>query len=80
MPAKSQAVANRLQVPDSPRKSVPTFASIHDLTFSALEKEIAASGLPAIHARAFWRALHREAATTFADRADFDRAFFGELR
>ena len=51
---------------------MPTFASIHDLTFSALEKEIAASGLPAIHARAFWRALHREAATTFADRADFE--------
>ena len=47
-------------------------ASLHDLTFPALEKQIAAAGLPKIHTRALWRALHREAATSFADRADFE--------
>ncbi len=46
-------------------------ASLHDLTFSALEREIVASGLPAVHTRALWRALHREAATNLDARPEF---------
>ena len=52
----------------------PTFLfvrPIHDLTFSNLEKEIAASGLPPVHTRALWRALHREAETDLEAREDF---------
>lgn len=33
--------------------------SIHDLTYAALEQELAADGLKAIHARALWKVLHR---------------------
>ena len=49
-----------------------TFASIHDLTFSALENEIVASGLAAFHTRALWRALHREAATSIQSSENFE--------
>ena len=45
--------------------------SLHDLTFSNLESEIIASGLPAIHARALWRAVHRDAERNLAGRTDF---------
>ncbi len=33
---------------------------IYDLTFAALERELAASGLRPAHARTLWRAVHRE--------------------
>ena len=49
---------------DPPRIPVATSASIHDLTFTALEKQIVASGLPAIHTRALWRAIYREVLTS----------------
>ena len=49
----------------------PTPRSLHDLTFSALERELAAAGVKPIHARALWRALYREAATCLTDRPDF---------
>ena len=45
--------------------------SLHDLTFPALERELVASGLRPVHARALWRALHREGQTELAGRADF---------
>lgn len=34
--------------------------SLHDLSYSALEQELVASGLSRVHTRALWRALHRE--------------------
>lgn len=46
-------------------------ASIHDLTFSALEREIQADGLSPVHARTLWRALHREYHTSPVAREDF---------
>ena len=51
-------------VPSSPR-------SLHDLSFAALEQELAAAGVRPIHARPLFRALHREAALGLDDRADF---------
>jgi 23S rRNA (adenine2503-C2)-methyltransferase len=44
---------------------------IYDLTFSALESELVASGLRPIHARPLWRALHRDGGAALQDRADF---------
>jgi 23S rRNA (adenine2503-C2)-methyltransferase len=41
------------------------------MTFGALEQEIAASGVRPIHARALWRALHRDAETELLARTDF---------
>ena len=49
----------------------PPVRCIHDLTFSSLEKEIAASGLSAVHARALWRAVYREGETKLESRDDF---------
>ncbi len=46
-------------------------AHLHDLTFSDLENEIAASGLPPVHARALWRAIHRDGETDLVGRTDF---------
>jgi 23S rRNA (adenine2503-C2)-methyltransferase len=48
-----------------------TAASLHDLTFPSLEREIVAGGLSRAHARTLWRALHREAETALLSRADF---------
>jgi 23S rRNA (adenine2503-C2)-methyltransferase len=45
--------------------------SLHDLTFSALEREIVAAGHRPAHARVLWRALYREAAHDLSDRPDF---------
>ncbi len=54
--------------------------SMHDLTFAALERELAASGVKPAHAKAMWRALHRETEAdpanladpaTFVNRSDF---------
>jgi 23S rRNA (adenine2503-C2)-methyltransferase len=45
--------------------------SLHDLTFSAMERELAASGVKPIHARALWRSLYREMETELTQRADF---------
>ena len=44
---------------------------IHDLSFSALEAELAASGLRAVHAKTLWRALHRAGAEDLGLREDF---------
>lgn len=49
----------------------PIPRSLHDLSFSALEGELAASGVKPVHARPLWRALYREPAQTLAGRADF---------
>jgi len=49
----------------------PTLSSLHDLTLSALERKLLASGVRPVHARALWRALYREMATHLDDRPDF---------
>ena len=43
--------------------------SLHDLTFSALQREM--SHLSSVHANGLWKALHRDAETDFASRNDF---------
>ena len=43
--------------------------SLHDLTFSALETELAAEGVSPVHARTLWRALHRDPGCNLAERA-----------
>jgi 23S rRNA (adenine2503-C2)-methyltransferase len=43
--------------------------SLHDLTFSALAREMGT--LPSVHGQALWRALHREAATQLDECAGF---------
>jgi len=45
--------------------------AIYDLSFAALERELAASGVRPAHARALWRALHRGGAAELAGRGDF---------
>lgn len=50
---------------------LPTSRSLYDLSYSALERELAASGVKPIHARALWRALYREAAVGLTGRTDF---------
>ena len=50
---------------------LPLKKSLHDLTFPALERELLASGIRPVHARALWRALHREGQVELAGRADF---------
>ena len=45
--------------------------SLHDLTFSALEREIVSAGLSAVHTRTLWRALHRNAVLNLSTPADF---------
>lgn len=42
-----------------------------DLPFSELERELAADGLKPFHARALWRAMHFETATSLANRTEF---------
>ncbi|MEI8233494.1 MAG: 23S rRNA (adenine(2503)-C(2))-methyltransferase RlmN [Verrucomicrobiota bacterium] len=49
----------------------PTPRSLHDLPFPALEQALVLAGIRPVHARALWRALHREAALELATRADF---------
>jgi len=44
---------------------------IYDLSFAALEGELAASGLRPAHARTLWRALHRDGTADLAARQDF---------
>ncbi len=41
-----------------------------DLSFPELEREIAAAGLKPFHARALWRAMHFETATSLSDRTE----------
>ena len=48
----------------------PTPTALHDLTFSSLQRELAASGVAQVHARALWRALYRQLATHFDENAD----------
>lgn len=55
----------------SPAVSSAARQSLHDLTYSALERELVAAGVSPVHLRALWRALHREAAVSLHDRADF---------
>src|SRR5262245_59487116 len=45
--------------------------SLHDLSYSALERELVASGISSVHARALWRALHRAAEASAWDQAGF---------
>jgi 23S rRNA (adenine2503-C2)-methyltransferase len=42
-----------------------------DLTFPEIERELVAGGLPAVHARPLWRAIHRDAQVDLTTRADF---------
>ena len=44
---------------------------IYDLSFGALEGELVASGLRPVHARALWRAVHRDGAVDLVSRDDF---------
>jgi 23S rRNA (adenine2503-C2)-methyltransferase len=44
---------------------------LHDLAFSDLELELVASGLPPVHTRALWRALHRDATCGAVEERDF---------
>ena len=54
MPARiSSAMTNAIATPVAPR-------SLLDLPFPALEQELVAAGLPAVHTRALWRTVHRE--------------------
>ncbi len=50
--------------------TAPDRRSLHDLTFPALTQEM--SALSPVHARALWRALHREAATELDPRPEFE--------
>ncbi|MEI7958086.1 MAG: 23S rRNA (adenine(2503)-C(2))-methyltransferase RlmN [Verrucomicrobiota bacterium] len=45
----------------------PKPSSLHDLTFTALERELRASGVRPVHARALWRALYRQTAIRLED-------------
>ena len=45
--------------------------ALYDLSFEALEGALVADGLRPVHARTLWRALHREGAESFSDRAEF---------
>ena len=45
--------------------------SIYSLSFTALEDELAAGGLRRVHARALWRAVHRENTDDLGAREDF---------
>lgn len=49
----------------------PASRSLHDMAFPELEAVLVGDGLRPIHARPLWRALHRDLATTLADREDF---------
>jgi 23S rRNA (adenine2503-C2)-methyltransferase len=49
--------------------SVPQ--SLHDLGFAALGELLRSEGINTIHAKALWRALHRDAVTDLSTRADF---------
>jgi 23S rRNA (adenine2503-C2)-methyltransferase len=44
---------------------------IYDLSFAALEGELVASGLRPVHARALWRAVHRDGTADLGSREDF---------
>ena len=48
--------------------SIPPPRSLHDLGFAAIEEELRASGVSAHHAKALWRALHRENELDLASR------------
>ena len=41
-------------------EALPAATSWHDLTYGDLERALVSSGVPAIHARPLWRALHRQ--------------------
>ncbi len=42
-----------------------------DLTFAELEREFVASGLPPVHVRSLWRALHQDLKSDLAETIDF---------
>jgi 23S rRNA (adenine2503-C2)-methyltransferase len=44
---------------------------MYDLSFTALEAEVVASGLRPVHAKTLWRALHRDGVEDLTERADF---------
>jgi 23S rRNA (adenine2503-C2)-methyltransferase len=52
-------------MPDAPPRS------LHDLSFCEIEAELVAAGVSAHHAKALWRALHRDAEPDLAARTDF---------
>jgi 23S rRNA (adenine2503-C2)-methyltransferase len=45
--------------------------SLLDVTFSALERALVSAGLPAVHTRVLWRALHHELSADLPARPDF---------
>lgn len=49
----------------------PPRQSLYDLTYPALERTLVDAGVRPVHARALWRALHRDGATELVDRAEF---------
>lgn len=49
----------------------PAPRSLLDLTFAELERELAASGVSPLHARALWRSLHHGLSRDFSDAPDF---------
>lgn len=73
--ARSCLVSVRSGVTHTARMSVATAPLLHrpllDLPFSEVERELSAAGLKPFHARALWRAMHFETATSLVDRADF---------
>ena len=48
--------------------STPPPRSLHDLGFAEIEEELRAAGVSAHHAKALWRALHRENELDLASR------------
>ena len=40
-------------------EAFPEALSWHDLTYGDLERALVSSGVPAIHARPLWKALHK---------------------
>jgi len=50
---------------------IPSAKSVHDLTFSELERVLAEDGVSPTHAKALWRALHRDMETNLSTRTDF---------
>ena len=59
----------RDMTPDAVATTAPR--SLLDLTFAELEGELVASGLPPVHTRALWRALHQNLQPDLAEEKDF---------
>jgi 23S rRNA (adenine2503-C2)-methyltransferase len=56
-------------IPDVDRLAVSPPTTLHDLSFAEMESALVADGVRAQHAKALWRAVHREA---LVNPADFD--------